>query len=101
MCQICRLSVRNRISAASVPAADAMSLNSITSLRFQRSTRVPAMGVNKTVGRNAKKLMVESAVICPVFCQAQMVNANQVIALPRSETTCPSQRTVKARMPVG
>ena len=29
------------------------------------------------------------------------MNANQVIALPRSETTCPSQMMVKAFMPAG
>ena len=30
----------------------------------------------------------------------QMVNANQVIALPMSETICPSQRMVNLRMGV-
>jgi hypothetical protein len=59
------------------------------------------MGVNKTAGRNAKKLIVASAEAFPVFSQAQMVNANQVMALPNNETTCPSQMIVNPRMPVG
>ena len=73
----------------------------MTSLRFQRSTKVPATGVSKTVGRKAKKLMVASVEACSVFCQAQMVKANQVMALPSREMTCPSHKTVKWRIPGG
>jgi hypothetical protein len=42
--------------------------------------------------------MVASAEALPVTSHAQMVNANQVIALPMSETTWPNQRIVKERI---
>ena len=80
--------------------AVARSLSSMTSLRFHRSTKAPAIGLNKTEGRNAKKLMVASAEAFPVTSQAQIVKANQVIALPMSESICPSQTMVKERIPV-
>ena len=47
-----------------------------------------------TVGRNAKKLIVARAEVFPVFSQAHIVKANQVMALPSNDTICPNQITV-------
>jgi len=63
----------------------ARSLRIMTSLRFHRSTRAPAIGLRSTVGANEKKPTSASAVACPVISHAQIVSANRLMPEPTSE----------------
>src|SRR3990172_6862962 len=84
-----------------VESPAAKSLIIITSLRFHRSTNAPAIGASKTDGAKVNVPTRASAVAEPVICQAQIVSANWVMAVPTNEITCPNHTTVKAAMPVG
>ncbi len=72
----------------------------MTSLRFQRSTRAPAIGLNKIWGVKLKKATSARAVAWPVIWKAQIVRAKPVMDVPISESTWPIQMMVKLRMPL-
>ncbi len=59
----------------------------------------PATGLISMVGAKLKNPTNASAVASPVTCQAQMVRANLVIPVPRRETNCPTQTTMKPLIP--
>src|SRR5215217_6299970 len=77
------------------------SLSIMTSLRFQRSTSAPAMGLKRIAGPKLKNATSANAVAEPVISYAQIVSAKVVIDEPSIEMTCPNQTIRKARIPVG
>jgi len=84
-----------------VDVTAARSLSIITNLRFQRSTNAPAKGVTSSAGAKVKNPTRARAVACWVICQAHIVSAKPVIAVPCSEITWPIQMIVNPSMPVG
>ena len=80
---------------------DARSESIITSLRFQRSTSAPAIGLSSIVGPKENSPTSASVVACPVSCHAQMVMAKAVMPEPSSDANCPAHTRVNPAMPAG
>ena len=100
-CQIWRFPVTKRGSMATVVRPWARSLRIIVSLRFHRSTRAPAIGLNKTVGAKYARDAIASVVACPVIKNAQITRENPVIPLPRREKTWPTRTNENVRISLG
>ena len=71
----------------------------MSSLRFARSTIAPASGLTRMTGAKAHTPTSASAVAWPVFCHAQIVIANCVIPVPRSDRSWPDQIAVNVPIP--
>lgn len=88
-----------RAKTATVASPAARSLSIIASLRFQRSTSAPAIGVIAIRGKRPRKTTKTRTVACLVASQAQIDKPNCDIPLPSTEASWPNQTTVKPAIP--
>src|SRR5919202_759917 len=90
MCQIWTAPAANKAMRTTVLPAVVASARIITTCRFQRSARTPAMGPRITVGSTATRSAVARTVAEPVVWVRYQMSANWTTWLPSSEKACPT-----------
>ncbi len=87
------LSVACRLMGmAATSPARRMVLTTMIVLRFQRSTKTPAMRPKRSVGAAETMSMIPTLRIDPVRWKTMMPAASEVSASPMVETSCPVHR---------